>query len=217
MGIDPGRRGRHRAKVERSAWLCLVAWAIVGVPTLQAQSIPANQPTALEQLRAVVGLDLHPAEPRHLGDAPAAVRLVNESVRVTPAPVFERPRPIRLDRVERIVDDLAILNRLTPPDSPPLLPVEALAPKREMAPVVLEMPTPKPAPAERAPSPAPEIPRASAKAVVPASGPWELVGMVLCLVLIGTFFAMALFLVSRWVGLKLHFRVLLGSPGPRLP
>ena len=214
------RRGRNRekARARTSAWLSLVACAIAGSPALHAQTLPANRPTPLEQLRTVVGMEpagVRPvaprnAEPRRLGDVPAATT----SVPKAPDPVVESRRPLRLDRVERIVDDLAILNRMTPPGSPPLIPVEALGTRPEIVPAVLEMPTPKPAPTEGAPSPNPEFAGDSASAVTPSSGLWEVVAVVLCLGLIGTFFVTAVFLVSRWAGLTVRLRVSLGSPAP---
>lgn len=212
------RRGRNleKARTGTFAWLCLVA--IVGSPTLHAQTLPAYRPTALEQLRAVVGLEpagVRPvmeqhAEPRRLGDGPAATTTIPKGS----DPVVESRRPLRLDRVERIVDHIAILNRMTPPGSPPLLPVEALAPRPEIVPAVLEMPTPKSAPTVGAPSPALEVVGDSAGAVAPSSGLWEVVAVVLCLGLIGTFFVTAVFLVSRWAGLTVRLRVSLGSTAP---
>ena len=216
MGIDRRGGDRRKARAGTSAWLCrlcLGACAIVGPPALQAQTVPANRPTALELLQAVVGLEPSGIRPVAQPDRPGAIRLIlPPSLPQAPVPLAASQGPARLDRVERLVDVLADLNRAIPPGSPPLLPVEALIPEREIVPAVLEMPIPKPAPAEVVPAP---VSRVAAGAVAPSSGSWEMVRVVLCLGLIGTFFLVAVFLVARWVGLTIRLRVSLGSPGPR--
>lgn len=231
MGIDRSA-ARRTARPGTSAWLyrlgvvaCLGACAISGPPAVQAQSVPTNTPTSLEQLRAMVGLEsegVRPeapvyAEPPRLFAVPDDIQLIAPPTE----PVIERRGPTRLDQVAKLVDLLATLNGTSPPDIPPVLPVEALISEREIVPAVLEMPTPKPAPVEAVkpvaavpPSPVQRV----GKSVVPVRSvalrfaPWETRAGILCLMLVGTAFLAAVFLVSRQLGLTIRLRV---SPLPR--
>ena len=203
MRTDRRTTARRKANVGPAAWLyrlgvaaCLGACAIGGPPALQAQSVPANRPTALEQLRVIVGLDPARVRPARSGTGAAEQRPISEPR--APVVAVERRLPPRLDRVERSLETLEAMNRTA---APALFPVEALSSAREVVPTIHEMPTATPVQAENAPTHAVIRPAPSPGVVT-----WGAGKAIRCLALIGTFCMAAAALGSRWSSLLARLR-----------
>ena len=211
------------------AFASLGAFGMTGTSTLLAQTPATNRSDALERLQSLVEA------------SPVAIRPVDPS-HAAPLQHLADPAGLEithLDRASRLVNILESLTRGTPCVSSPLLPVAHTTP---LAPILETLPSPasppKPFPCEvvaksltmPTDDPVPEVVRSSAESsersfargtpidppgAVPFHvGLWEFLGVLVCLLLIGTFFLTFLILIGRWFGLTINLEFSLGSPKP---